>query len=80
MTWGDFILNGGAQYERKLPQLGNDDGQIRTPRDVDQWMATWRTSVDEAVEEVEEIGVDRCIAALEQMGVIVQQREWDDDL
>lgn len=78
MAWGDLRVDEEAEYERKLPQLGNDHGRIVTPQEVSQWMDDWNDSVDEAVEQVLEIGVDRAIAALELLGVIVQEKSWDE--
>lgn len=72
------ILNEEADYPRKLPQLGDDNGRLVDAIGVDRWMGEWRKSVDAAVDEVLEIGVDRCIAALRELGVILDEDPWGD--
>jgi len=74
----DLVVDEEARYERKLPQLGDDNGRLVDAIGVDRWMREWQADVDRAVEEVEAMGVDRCIEALKAMGVIVQRREWDE--
>lgn len=79
MAWGDYELDEGAEYQRKLPQLGDDSGRVVTPQEVSKWMDDWQASVDEAVELVLEIGVDRVIAALESLDVLRQEKDWLDE-
>ena len=78
MAWGDRVIDDEAQYPRTLPQLGDDTGRIVTSQDVDKWWGDTQRAVADAREKVLEIGVDAVVAALEDLGVITQERDWDD--
>lgn len=77
MSWNDLYVDEDCVYRRTLPQL--PDGPVGEVT-ISRWMAEYDEAVDRAAEQVEALGVDATLAALERLGVLRQRRLWDDEL